>query len=29
VLKEAMPYFHLYPYHEKLPTQFRPERPHA
>ncbi|NTG46872.1 glutathione S-transferase family protein [Agrobacterium rhizogenes] len=29
VLKEAMPYFHFYPYHEKLPPQFRPEHPHA
>ena len=29
VLKEAMPYFHFYPYSEKLPTQFRPEKPNA
>ena len=29
VLKEAMPYFHFYPYHENLPAQYRPERPHA
>ncbi|MQB42803.1 glutathione S-transferase family protein [Rhizobium sp. ICMP 5592] len=29
VLKEAMPYFHFYPYHENLPAQFRSERPHA
>ena len=29
VLNEAMPYFHFYPYHEKLPAQFRPEQPHA
>lgn len=29
VLKEAMPYFHLYPYNEKLPAQFRPEKSNA
>jgi glutathione S-transferase len=29
VLKEAMPYFHFYPYSEKLPVQFRPEKPNA
>lgn len=29
VLKEAMPYFHMYPYNEKLPAQFRPEKPNA
>lgn len=29
VLEEAKPYFHLYPYHEKLPAQFRPEHRHA
>ncbi|AYG66493.1 MULTISPECIES: glutathione S-transferase family protein [unclassified Rhizobium] len=29
VLKEAMPYFHFYPYSEKLPAQFRPEKPNA
>ncbi|MGV1788882.1 glutathione S-transferase family protein [Rhizobium sp. A37_96] len=29
VLKEAMPYFHMYPYNEKLPAQFRPETPNA
>ncbi|MDL2405608.1 glutathione S-transferase family protein [Rhizobium calliandrae] len=29
VLREAMPYFHLYPYREKLPAEFQPERPHA
>ncbi|MGM4981343.1 MULTISPECIES: glutathione S-transferase family protein [Rhizobium] len=28
VLEEAMPYFHFYPYHEKLPAQFRPEKSH-
>ncbi|MDE1992654.1 MAG: glutathione S-transferase family protein [Rhizobiaceae bacterium] len=29
VLDEAMPYFHLYPRHDSLPVQFRPDRPHA
>lgn len=29
VLQEAMPYFHFYPYSEKLPVQFRPEKPNA
>ncbi len=29
VLKEAMPYFHMYPYHERLPAQFRPATPNA
>jgi len=29
VLEEAMPYFHFYPYSEKLPAQFRPEKPNA
>ncbi|MFK0163190.1 glutathione S-transferase family protein [Rhizobium sp. NPDC090279] len=29
VLKEAMPYFHFYPYSQKLPVQFRPEKPNA
>ncbi|TWB61825.1 glutathione S-transferase [Rhizobium sp. ERR 922] len=29
VLQEAMPYFHMYPYSDKLPAQFRPEKPHA
>lgn len=28
VLEEAMPYFHFYPYHEKLPARFRPEKSH-
>lgn len=27
VLEEAMPYFQYYPYHEKLPARFRPNRP--
>ncbi|AVA21832.1 glutathione S-transferase family protein [Rhizobium sp. CB3171] len=26
VLEEAMPYFHFYPYSQKLPARFRPER---
>lgn len=29
VLKEAMPYFHFYPYSRNLPEQFRPELPNA
>ncbi len=29
VLKEAMPYFHFYPYSQNLPEQFRPEKPNA
>lgn len=29
VLKEAAPYFHFYPYSEKLPAQFRPEKSNA
>lgn len=29
VLKEAMPYFHMYPCNEKLPAQFRPEKANA
>ncbi|WFU10793.1 glutathione S-transferase family protein [Rhizobium sp. CB3090] len=29
VLDEAMPYFHLYPYSQKLPARFRPEQSHA
>ncbi|MBB4569757.1 glutathione S-transferase family protein [Rhizobium leucaenae] len=29
VLDEARPYFHLYPYSQKLPIQFRPEQRHA
>lgn len=29
VLKEAMPYFHMYPYRDRLPEQFRPEKPNA
>ena len=29
VLQEAMPYFRYYPYREKLPAQFRPEKPNA
>ncbi|NLR96331.1 glutathione S-transferase family protein [Rhizobium sp. P38BS-XIX] len=29
VLKEAEPYFHMYPYSDRLPEQFRPEKPNA
>ncbi|MBB5573625.1 MULTISPECIES: glutathione S-transferase family protein [Rhizobium] len=29
VLEEAIPYFHFYPYSQKLPARFRPEQPHA